>query len=78
MSERQAMADFVKPALLVIDEVGRQDGTLDFNRIHDGTWWPHDGGDSLEWMRLWYPDYAGLYAQALAVQGEGRAPICVF
>lgn len=56
----------------------RQDGTLDFNRIHDGTWWPHDGGDSLEWMRLWYPDYAGLYAQALAVQGEGRAPICVF
>lgn len=56
----------------------RQDGTLDFNRIHDGTWWPHDGGDSLEWMRTWYPDYAGLYAQALAVQGEGRAPICVF
>lgn len=56
----------------------RQDGTLDFNTIHDGTWWPHDGGDSLEWMRTWYPDFAGLYAQALAVQGEGRAPICVF
>ena len=27
VSERQAMADFVKPALLVIDEVGRQYGT---------------------------------------------------
>nr|DAF36669.1 MAG TPA: Replicative helicase [Caudoviricetes sp.] len=27
LSERQAMADFVKPALLVVDEVGRQYGT---------------------------------------------------
>lgn len=56
----------------------RQNGQLDFNLIHDGTWWAHDGGQSLEWMHDWYPDFAGLYAKSLAIQGEGLSPICYF
>ena len=44
----------------------RQDGNYNGGRMMAVTRWS---------MRLWYPDYAGLYAQALAVQSEGRATI---
>lgn len=54
----------------------KQDGTLDFNRIHDGTWWPHGLGDSYGWLRRWYPDFAELYRRASVVQAGKISPVC--
>lgn len=56
----------------------KQAGILDFDMIHDGTWWPHGYLDTSSWIRRYYPDIYTAHMQARAVYRAEKSLICVY
>ena len=49
----------------------KMDGYYDLDRIHDGTWWPHEtSGVKGDWIKRYYPEHYENYKTAEALKSK--------